>query len=634
MPRIALNCRCGWNFFIPDSTQGSEVPCPSCGEGVRVPGRKPGQQAMAPGLLAAAKARQQQMTRLLIGVGAAIVVVGVVLVIVLMSGGSSDDAADAGPRPNYGIGGMGESSRSSSAGDASSGRTPEKRVTSPKDSPRLTDFQVADHKRGIEHNVWLLNVAGVASEVLRLRGSFVNEYERLQSHMAGLEGKIQHSLNELATNGEKMALEPYMLPQDRILTFSQKDLTGMKPLDAAALLNDWLGRFKAGLLEQVVVQRGPSKLTLYFHFKEETKELLQMARLPMNAVADAGSNPTALPSPSEIKDPPPAADAGPLPLPDALVKQITSGFDGLPPGYRQILPADDRQRVDTLLKSGKGTAEDVEYLKTRVAGDLLSKCEQEAALCRAKVAELEAKAKEQTSVDTILFKDGRKVEGKVEEETEEHVKIKSRFGSVKVLKADIQRIDRGKGAGVQFPDKYKEAAGKVDKLQALLAWCKENNLRLERELVAYVILTLDASNDRARTEAGLPRVLGAAGGTFKAAPGSDAPLRAQNDAVVKAVDGIAADVLRRHSIFTDVVTEMRRLTESFRYSLPATVPAKSNRVAALIGGNPLTFQPNDLTVQAAMEIGNWWGALGADDRKDFARYFGLACAYQRHLQGK
>ena len=32
MARIALNCSCGWNFFIPGSTAGHEVTCPSCGQ--------------------------------------------------------------------------------------------------------------------------------------------------------------------------------------------------------------------------------------------------------------------------------------------------------------------------------------------------------------------------------------------------------------------------------------------------------------------------------------------------------------------------------------------------------------------------------------------------------------------------
>ena len=40
MARLSLNCSCGWNFFLPSTTPGHEVACPSCGQNVRVPGRK------------------------------------------------------------------------------------------------------------------------------------------------------------------------------------------------------------------------------------------------------------------------------------------------------------------------------------------------------------------------------------------------------------------------------------------------------------------------------------------------------------------------------------------------------------------------------------------------------------------
>lgn len=40
MARIALQCACGWRFFITGSFQGWETACPSCGSEVRVPGRR------------------------------------------------------------------------------------------------------------------------------------------------------------------------------------------------------------------------------------------------------------------------------------------------------------------------------------------------------------------------------------------------------------------------------------------------------------------------------------------------------------------------------------------------------------------------------------------------------------------
>jgi hypothetical protein len=80
MARISLNCSCSWNFFIPGTTTGHEVTCPSCGQSVRIPGRKPGQDvARSPGEIAAESQRRQGMARMAILTMAGSVVVGVAL---------------------------------------------------------------------------------------------------------------------------------------------------------------------------------------------------------------------------------------------------------------------------------------------------------------------------------------------------------------------------------------------------------------------------------------------------------------------------------------------------------------------------------------------------------------------------
>ncbi len=53
-----MECRCGWKFFLADTTQGWETPCPSCGSPVPIPGRRPGHKVFATaGELAAEKER-------------------------------------------------------------------------------------------------------------------------------------------------------------------------------------------------------------------------------------------------------------------------------------------------------------------------------------------------------------------------------------------------------------------------------------------------------------------------------------------------------------------------------------------------------------------------------------------------
>ena len=61
-------------------------------------------------------------------------------------------------------------------------------------------------------------------------------------------------------------------------------------------------------------------------------------------------------------------------------------------------------------------------------------------------------------------------------------------------------------------------------------------------------------------------------------------------------------------------------------------PPRSARAATLIQ-DPLGFELSRLDASGALEIGQWWGSLGPDDRREFARYFGLWCAQQRQVRG-
>src|SRR5581483_9507722 len=89
MARIALNCSCGWNFFIPGSTPGHEVTCPSCAQTVRIPGRKPGKDMpMSAGEIAAQVNRRNQTVRMVVGGVIVAVLVGIVAIVISVMGGS------------------------------------------------------------------------------------------------------------------------------------------------------------------------------------------------------------------------------------------------------------------------------------------------------------------------------------------------------------------------------------------------------------------------------------------------------------------------------------------------------------------------------------------------------------------
>ncbi|HLY74024.1 MAG TPA: hypothetical protein VKU80_07880, partial [Planctomycetota bacterium] len=160
--------------------------------------------------------------------------------------------------------------------------------------------------------------------------------------------------------------------------------------------------------------------------------------------------------------------------------------------------------------------------------------------------------------------------------------------------------------------------------------CTEKSLKLEKEYVAYHILTLDASNEKARSAVGLARPVIGAG--LPPPPPSFTPRYTDPSPKAEAVDRmieiIANDVTSRNQVFADVVQEMRRRTETLATGELPIAPDKAAKGVSLIQ-NPLTFEPSKLTVPQAVDIGTWWSQMSAEERRQFAKYYGLWCAVMR-----
>jgi hypothetical protein len=621
MARLSLNCSCGWNFFIPGSTPGHEVNCPSCAQTVRIPGRKPGKDLpMSAGEIAGQKQNQQRIIRMMVGIGVLVVIVaGIVLAFSM--GSSAPQESAAGPETkDKGLTGLttGTGTRTKTRAPAAP-ETIEDKPVRPASGDIYTSAQIQELRRGVYAHVWLVNMTTIVSECMRYR-NLTNEWAQFQADIATYDSKIKYNLGELAKVGEKVALETYLAQGDQILGFAQRDFTTMKAGEAALILNTWLNNWRPGAtIEQVNIARGDKKMTLYVDFPEDTKELLNLVRHPsLQFEGSPGSgNVTAI-----------------VAVPAELLNNINGGFDALPPGYRTYLIPADSKRLVELTQNKKGSSDDVDWLKTHVLGEAIPSFQREAETIRSKVLELEPKLKENVASDVIFRKNGTKVEGQIIQQTPEFVKIKSRFGAVQIPREEIEKIELGKGAATEFPAKYADAKGKLEKLAPLLAWCAEKNLKLEKEYVAYVILTLDASNEKARTAVGLARPAITGGGASTTPPKYPAT---QGSVVVEStertIELIANDVLSRTQIFTDIVNEMRRRTETFTTSVPPFAPEKCAKGVAIIG-NPLLFKSNALNTATATEIGGWWSKLTAEDRRQFAKYFGLWCAFTRGQEKK
>jgi hypothetical protein len=94
------------------------------------------------------------------------------------------------------------------------------------------------------------------------------------------------------------------------------------------------------------------------------------------------------------------------------------------------------------------------------------------------------------------------------------------------------------------------------------------------------------------------------------------------------MDTIAGEVLRSATGLPDVIAQMRARSASLPYASPPPMPVRAARAIQIIH-NPITFQSSNLSVDAALELGNWWGQQQAGDRRDFARFLGLWCSYMR-----
>lgn len=620
MARISLNCSCGWNFFIPSTTGGHEINCPSCGQNVRIPGRKPGQAGpMSAGDIALEVSRKQDRIRMLvIGSIVGVIAIGIGLWLAFRSPSTPDpEIADhkaketnpfAPPKP------------SPSKSSAPAPVQPVDPLPGPSaTAPLYNSNQVQELRHNILANVWLANMATIISECMRYR-NLTNEWAQLQADVAIYEGRIKHDLGELSKVGEKLALETYLMQGDQIVAFAQRDFTTMKQGDAAAVLNTWVNNWRPGAaLEQVNIVRAGAKMTVYLEFPEDTKELLTLVRHPSLVLAGNPGDGNVMPM---------------VAIPSDLLQNVNAGFKALPPGYRSFLTLNEQKRLEEMTKTNRGTDDDIDWLKVRVLNEMIPAFQREAELVRSQILALEPKLKENAATDVIIRKNGTKVEGLLVSQTETEIKIKTRFGAATIPASEVAKIERGKGAAVEFPQRWLDSKGSLEKLVPLLAWCHEKNLKLEKEFVAYNVLTMDATNEKARSAVGLkppapsPSAPGSATPKYQAA--AETP---RVTGVEKLIEIIANDVISRNQAFTDVVGEMRRRTDGLKATDLPVAPEKSARGVAKIQ-NPLTFDPGRMPVPDALEIGTWWSQMAPEERREFAKYYGLWCAFMRNRGGK
>ncbi len=135
-------------------------------------------------------------------------------------------------------------------------------------------------------------------------------------------------------------------------------------------------------------------------------------------------------------------------------------------------------------------------MKSILALALLLSLQESRETWEARAKELEDALRGADAVDTVFLKDGRKLNGKIEEDTPEHVRLKVKLGSMKFAREDVARVERSPNQ--EFLTKLAAARGKAPELQALMEWASKNNLAPGRELAACLLLVLDPAHAAAK----------------------------------------------------------------------------------------------------------------------------------------
>lgn len=492
-------------------------------------------------------------------------------------------------------------------GGGAAGSSPEPAAERPRE--RIPYKVQVDHKALINKLVVQLDVAGILAETARLR-KMEAPYAQIVAQMRDWEAKIQESLGEIAKLGDRYSVPNYIKPGDKLLSLGNDDLTKVKPGEAGRLLEAWLRQFKGNAIERCRLVRGTQPLELIFYCPDATNELQLLSKLVGIPLGEGGD---ALADEQIVRA-----------VPEDLVKQIDGRFASLPKGYRQLMPSDDRARMEKLLAARKGFSPDIDFLRNRILNDLLARFAQEADRVRARLAEIEAPAMDSVT-DTLVMKSGSRMDARILEDTGKAYKVRMGTGLMTIQKEQIEKVERGTGAGGEFPGRLKAAKGNVEALVNLMQWCKDRRLPVQKEYLAFLVMSLDPTNARARQESALPPLFPPSAADLKKAEEAKAALseKAAQEATIKQVERIAVEVVKSTNDFGNVVKSIRSKTIALKFkSLDSLVPDKFAEVANYIG-NPVVFDAHSLPAARKELFDTWWAKLDVPNRTEFARFFGL-----------
>ncbi len=486
MARTQLTCSCGWVFFVANPTS-NVVACPSCGDEVKIPHAKAG-KPMNAAEIARDKAKQRSLIML---AGGALLGCGILVAVVLALGSSGKPKTDGGGGTKYGGG------TATPYGNPTTSRPPPPRTVPPIADPEVPGAKI-DWERRMNFAIYKLNVAGMTTEVLRWRKANA-EAEQLEGNMMNywqeLTNAIKMLRQELGQGG--VVVPGHMLPGDRITYFESQPFEQMSFKEKDQILSAWLStKLRGGVMLQVSVKRQDAVIPVIMNFIECPKDLRYITKLI---------------SIDLVESPDPVAPGRPVmvAIPADIARDTRERLLALHP-YWQLHLGEDKAKIEGMLKDGKAEASEIEWLKNRIV-EINTIMSDEMSSCRAQIAELETRLKGTVDAnDVIILKNGERREGKIIKDTELEIELLVQHGtgptairgSRKIKKEDIDKVLKGAGASTEFDGKFRAAREDARALYHLMTWCKEKNLKVQMELVAYALILKDPGNETARKELG------------------------------------------------------------------------------------------------------------------------------------
>lgn len=494
-----VTCRCGWAFLVPVAAR-RQVHCPSCGEPVAL---EAGGTASL-GALPRSGGGTLPWPRVLAYSGLGILLLAAGLLALSLASHRSAPASEgaeraehdpvrparqaAPPRPSP------VAAAPLPAASAAPAKVPS---SAPPESPAEA-FDAAGARREAKDLACQINLAGLVSSIFRSSGRS-QESDQVEGQMRQLEERLQSLRAHLVTRGQDNSFQERMRAGDEIVAFAGQDAEPPGTPALAEKVSGWLRAFLPGSSVPVTVLREHRPVSFTLEFADRAPELVALARQAGIILGE---------TPGEIL-PAPEVQA---PLPQALADDLLGRVRALHPFYWSALPYEERGRASALLTGRRGSSDDRQFLSERFC-ELLRRCEAEYGGFKERVQALEVRLSDPAAAtDTLVCKDGRKIEGLLLEENAESVTIQARLGPVAIRRDEILGIEKGKGSASEFRTAYQAGRGQKSELVRLEAFARERKLGVQQDLARFAILVVDPGDERCRAAVGLGR------SPFEAAP--------------------------------------------------------------------------------------------------------------------